>query len=186
MNELRLEWEEAGHLRKQMIRDRQLSKNAGTVRLGRDPLRCDIVLTHPTVSGLHVEIFFNQEQQQFYLRNLRESNPPWVNGNRLTTDEITLTQGSTFHLGETEIKVSGVILAGSSVPPTILLSPSPPWKASQPSPVAANQTYALRCPNSKCDRISPYERLDLGCPWCGTSLAAAASILMTPSGNQPL
>ncbi|MCL1468081.1 FHA domain-containing protein [Argonema galeatum] len=187
MNELTLEWQEAGHLRKQMIRDRQLSKNAGTVRLGRDALRCDIVLTHPTVSGLHVEIFFNQEQQQFYLRNLRESNPPWVNGKQLTVGETTLSQGSIFHLGETEIKVSGVILAGSSVPPTILVSPLAPWKVSQPSgATVANQTYGLRCPNSKCDRISPYERLDLGCPWCGTSLTAAASVLMTPSGNQPL
>lgn len=185
MNELTLEWQEAGHLRKQIIRDRQLSKSAGTVRLGRDTLRCDIVLTHPTVSGLHVEIFFDGEQHQFYLRNLRESNPPWVNGKQLTAGEAALSQGCTFHLGETQIKVTAVILAGSSVPPTILLSPSPPWKVSQPSgATVANQTYGLRCPNAKCDRISPYDRVDLGCPWCGTSLAAAASVLMTPSSNQ--
>ncbi|MFB2923493.1 MULTISPECIES: FHA domain-containing protein [Aerosakkonema] len=173
MNELSIEWQEAGHLRKQIIRDRQLSKNPGTVRLGRDSLRCDIVLTHPTVSGLHVEIFFNSQQQQFYLRNLRESNPPLVNGNQLVAGEVALSQGSVFHLGETEVKVTGVNIEESSVPPTILLSP-PIHPSQVPS---ANQTYGLRCP--KCDRISPYERLDLGCLWCGTSLAAAASVLMT-------
>ena len=202
MNELTLEWQEAGNVRKQIIRDQQISKNPGTVRLGRDPLRCDIVLAHPTVSGLHVEIFYHSQQQQFYLRNLRDSNPPWVNGNRLTNAEVALNQGSTFHLGETEIKIIAVnIEQASSVPATILIS-SPPSSNSQPlsaknqqqyanigntspsqppSPIPpVNQTYGLQCPNSKCGRISPYEKLDLGCRWCGTSLAAAESVLMSP------
>ncbi len=204
MHELTIEWQEAGHLRRQIIRDRQLSKNPGTVRLGRDPMRCDIVLTHPTVSGLHVEIFFNQQQNRFYLRNLRDTNPPWVDGNRLTKAEIALSQGSSFFLGETEIKITAVNVEVSSVPPTILISSPPtsskpqtslannqPQLASIANPdisaksatpvVAGNQVYGLRCPNAKCDRISPYERLDLGCPWCGTSLAAAESVLMNPN-----
>ena len=182
MNELTLEWLEAGHQRKQIIRDKQLSKNPGTVRLGRDPLRCDIVLTHPTVSGLHVEIFFNPDLNCFQVRNLRQSNPPVVDGKNLIYGELTLTQGSSVHLGETEIKVSAVSIAASSVPPTILLSPKSRQKLSQAAPTAApNQTYGLKCP--KCDRVSPFELLELGCPWCGTSLAAASSVLMSPTST---
>lgn len=170
MNEITLEWQEATQLRKVVINDQQVSKNPGTVRLGRDPLKCDIVLTHPTVSGLHVEIFFNQNCYCFQLRNLRQSNPPVVDGKNLIQGEMTLVQGSTICLGQTEIKVVAVTLAGSSVPPTILMPPNS-------SPV--NQVYGLKCP--QCDRISPFEQLDLGCPWCGTSLAAASSVLITPN-----
>ncbi|OKH37098.1 peptide-binding protein [[Phormidium ambiguum] IAM M-71] len=171
MNEITFEWQEAGHIRKVVIRDQQLSKNPGTVRLGRDPVKSDIVLTHPTVSGLHVEIFFNPSCYCFQVRNLRQSNPPVVDGKILIQGEMTLVQGSTICLGQTEIKVVAVSLAGSSVPPTILMPPQPG------SP--GNQIYGLKCP--KCDRISPFERLDLGCPWCGTSLAAASSVLMSPN-----
>ncbi|MFB2939227.1 FHA domain-containing protein [Aerosakkonemataceae cyanobacterium BLCC-F154] len=170
MNEITLEWQEAAQLRKVVIHDQQVSKNPGTVRLGRDPLKCDIVLTHPTVSGLHVEIFFNQNCYCFQVRNLRQSNPPVVNGKNLIQGEMTLVEGSTICLGQTEIKVVSVTLVGSSVPPTILMPPNS-------TPV--NQVYGLKCP--KCDRISPFEQLDLGCPWCGTSLAAASSVLITPN-----
>ncbi|MBE9227289.1 FHA domain-containing protein [Phormidium sp. LEGE 05292] len=171
MNEITLEWQEAGKIRKVVIGDRQVSKNPGTVRLGRDPVKADIVLTHPTVSGLHVEIFFNQNCQCFQVRNLRQSNPPLVDGKNLIQGEMVLSQGSTICLGQTEIKVVAVSLAGSSVPPTILMPPN--------SGNSGNQIYGLKCP--KCDRISPFEQLDLGCPWCGTSLAAASSVLITPN-----
>lgn len=188
MNELTIEWQEAGHPRRQIIRDHQLSKNPGTVRLGRDPLRCDIVLTHPTVSGLHVEIFFNPYLRQFFLRNLRQTNPPWINGNRLAVTEAVLSEGTIFHLGETLIKVSVVTIDESSIPATVLISTPLPANGGQvfqlqPPPAAApsNRTYGLQCP--KCDRVSPYDRVDLGCAWCGTSLAAAASVLMIPSNQ---
>ncbi|HEY9302344.1 MAG TPA: FHA domain-containing protein, partial [Phormidium sp.] len=114
MNEITLEWQEISHFRQVIIRDQQVSKNPGTVRLGRDPLRCDIVLTHPTVSGLHVEIFFNQTCYSFQVRNLRQSNPPVVDGKNLIQGEMTLVQGSTICLGQTEIKVVAVTVAGSS------------------------------------------------------------------------
>lgn len=171
MNEIIIEWLEKSQLRKEIIRDQQLSKNPGTVRLGRDPVKCDIVLNHPTVSGLHIEIFFNSNCHCFQVRSLRQSNPPVVDGKILIQGEMTLAQGSTICLGQAEIKVVAVTLSGSSVPATILIPPQPGS--------SGNQIYGLKCP--KCDRISPFERLDLGCPWCGTSLAAASSVLMTPN-----
>jgi len=178
MNELTLTWQESGRVRTQIIHDQQPTKNPGTVRIGRDPSRCDIVLTDPTVSGLHVEIFFHPQQYSFYLRNLRPSNPPLIEGQGIIQGEVPLRQSSIIYLGQLALTVSSVYLTGIGVPATIVIPPQLPRVASQP-PTPAVESYGLRCSNSKCGKTSPYSRLDLGCPWCGTSLAAAVSILMT-------
>ncbi|MBD2042437.1 FHA domain-containing protein [Microcoleus sp. FACHB-672] len=188
MNQLILEWSEAGQPRSQTIQDQQPSKHPGTVRIGRDPSRCDIVLTHPTVSGLHIEIFFNRQQNNFSLRNLRDTNPPAVDGHRLSVGELPLHPDSRILLGEVELNVVAVSVATSGVAPTVIASPlaaipafpSPgkPVKPAISPTVPPNANYGLECPC--CNRISPYERLDLGCPWCGTSLAAAVSVVMPP------
>lgn len=180
MNELILEWQEVAHLRTQTICDQQPSKNPGTFRIGRDPARCDLVLTHPTVSGLHIEIFFNPSLNCFQVRNLRDSNPPLVEGQMLRQGERILEAGTTLELGQVKLRVVAVALAESSVPPTILIPPRPSPNVNQATPTAAAEPiYGLQCPH--CDRLSPYERLNLGCPWCGTSLAAAASVLIDPA-----
>jgi serine/threonine-protein kinase len=110
VHELSLEWVEAGHRRTQIIRDQQPSKNPGTVRIGRDPAQCDIVLSEPSVSGLHVEIFYNRQQQSFYLRPLRESNPPVVNGITIPRGEVMLDQGSSLRLGQLDLRVTAIAL----------------------------------------------------------------------------
>lgn len=181
MHELTLEWQESGRIKRETIRDRQISKNPGTVRLGRDPGRCDVVLSDPTVSGLHVEIFFNPATGTFAIRNLRDTNPPLVDGRSLSYGEASLSQGSIIYLGQLELKVIAVSLAPSSnsIPPTILMPPPVPVAVQQPVPVSVS--YGLQCPT--CQRISPYDRIDFGCLWCGTSLAAAASVLMNHHGN---
>lgn len=183
MNEITLEWREVGQTKTQKIYDQQRSKNPGTVRIGRDPVRCDLVLSDPTVSGLHVEIFFNASTQNFALRNLRETNPPLVDGRQIVTGEVPLSQGSVFYLGQLELKVVAVSLHKPSnhIPPTILLPPQP-LQAANP-PALGVVSYGLECP--KCHRVSPYDRMDWGCQWCGTSLAAAASVLMSPNGHEP-
>ncbi len=108
--ELTLEWVEAGQTKTQIISG-QLSKNPGTVRIGRDALRCDIVLSEPTVSGLHVEIFFSQQQHQFCLRNLRDSNPPFVNGIPLLDGQVILSQSSILQLGHQVLRVTPQTIA---------------------------------------------------------------------------
>ncbi|MDY7014712.1 MAG: FHA domain-containing protein, partial [Cyanobacteriota bacterium] len=112
MPELILEWREGDRIKTQTLRDRQASKNPGTVRIGRDPLRCDIVIGDPTVSGLHVEIYFTPQPPQFILRNLRPSNPPLVNGRALPAGEVILGLGSTLQLGQIQIAVVALHLAG--------------------------------------------------------------------------
>lgn len=108
--ELTLEWIEAGQTKTRIISEQQVSKNPGTVRIGRDPAQCDIVLSEPTVSGLHVEIFFNQQQKRFYVRSLRQSNPPVVDGKTLQTGEVELNQGSNLRLGQLSMRVTGITL----------------------------------------------------------------------------
>jgi hypothetical protein len=181
MHELTLEWQEVGRIKRETIRDQQPSKYPGVVRLGRDPVRCDLVLSDPTVSGLHVEIFFNPSTHAFALRNLRDTNPPLVDGRSLAYGEASLRQGSTIYLGQLELKVVSVSLAVSNngIPPTILMSPPLPVATYKPAP--APVSYGLQCPT--CQRISPYDRIDFGCLWCGTSLAAAASVLMKNHAN---
>ncbi|BAZ06405.1 FHA domain-containing protein [Calothrix sp. NIES-3974] len=186
MNALTLQWHDAGQERTQTIYENQPSKNYGTVRIGRDPSRCDIVLTNPTVSGLHVEIFFSHQYQQFMIRNLRSQNPPLVNGQRLVQGELPIHQGSTFLLGDASIHVFAVsITSSNSIPATILAIPEPGQNQNHQHSHPALQsqgTYGLECP--KCHRVSSIEHLQVGCPWCGTSLAAAVSVLVSPD-TQP-
>lgn len=174
-NQLTLVWTEAGVPQTHTIKNGQPSKNPGTVRLGRDPGKCDIVLSHPSVSGLHVEIFFNQELQEYVVRNLRESNPPLVDGKILARGEAKLTSGSHIHLGQVQIDVVNVTEVAVTAPQTVLLfGPPAPGNSGPTGP----SKYGLQCP--KCSRISPYAHLSAGCPWCGTSLAAAVSVMLSP------
>jgi hypothetical protein len=180
MNEITLTWTENRSVKTQTIQDQQIGKYPGTVRIGRDPARCDIILPEPTVSGLHVEIFFNQQQGCFFLRNLRESNPPMVDGKNIIKGEAPLRQGSTIYLGQMELTVLAVTLAPNGIPATIVMPQYQGRGINQPL-VPVVPTYGLQCPNHKCGKSSPYALLNSGCPWCGTSLAAAASILMAPT-----
>ncbi|MBN3898703.1 MAG: FHA domain-containing protein [Nostoc sp. NOS(2021)] len=166
MNALTLQWHDAGQDKTQNIYEQQPSQNHGTVRIGRDPLRCDIVLSHPTVSGLHVEIFFHHQQQHFYIRNLRSQNPPVVDGRQLVQGEMPLTEGTNISLGQIKLNVTSI--STGSIPATILMPLHP-----QPG------VYGLECP--KCHKVSLGENLHIGCRWCGTSLAAAVSVLVAPS-----
>jgi pSer/pThr/pTyr-binding forkhead associated (FHA) protein len=205
MNALTLQWHDAGQDRTQNIYEQQPSKNPGTVRIGRDPLRCDIVVSNPTVSGLHVEIFFNSQQQKFYIRNLRSPNPPLVDGQQLVQGELPLREGSIIQLGQMEAKVTAIAI--NSIPATILTPPTPQIPligTTQPTKNLINQqpnnqqpqvqpryhqhppvpptppgVYGLEC--HKCHKVSPPENLQVGCPWCGTSLAAAVSVLVAPN-----
>lgn len=187
MNQLTLEWTEAGQIRTQTITDQHIGKNPGTFRIGRDPARCDLVMQHPTVSKLHVELFFAPQQRKVFLRNLRDSNPPLVNRQRVT-QVAELQPGTSIHLGDLEIKVKA-IQVGAGISSTVVsirqpVAPQAVAAIHQPQPAAPGAqpavelSYGLQCP--KCHRISPYDQLEQGCAWCGTSLAAASSVLFVP------
>ncbi|MBW4585814.1 FHA domain-containing protein [Aetokthonos hydrillicola Thurmond2011] len=181
MNALTLQWHDAGTEKTQQIYEQQSSKHYGTIRIGRDPLRCDIVLNNPTVSGLHVEIYFDSAEQQFFIRNLRSQNPPLVDGRQLNQGELPLKEGSTICLGQQELRVTAIsIPSTSSVPPTVLIPPPLPNRKQNPI-VQQQGVYGLECP--KCHKVSSPDYLQVGCPWCGTSLAAAMSVLTPPNAT---
>ncbi|MGB3694827.1 MAG: protein kinase [Spirulinaceae cyanobacterium] len=153
-HELTLQWLEASQLRTQTIRDGQATKNPGTFRIGRDRNRCDLVLSSPTVSGLHIEIYFNQQQQSFYLRNLRPTNPPVVNGQSLTTGEVLLFPGSRLQLGQQELMVKKIIPQQQQYLqehiPTPLpqpASPQPPRPPQPPQPIQTASPSPVITPN---------------------------------------
>ncbi|WP_413165033.1 FHA domain-containing protein [Capilliphycus salinus ALCB114379] len=173
MNELTLKWIEANQLQIRTLHPQQPSKHPGTIRIGRDPHRCDVVLSHPTVSGLHVEIFFDTTSDQFRVRSLRDSNPPRIDGQLLSSTEATLNPGSHLCLGQVELEVVSISTPTPEIPPTILLPPNPVYPI---KPQTTSPQYGLQCP--KCDRLTPYEQIDLGCRWCGTSLASAISVVL--------
>ncbi|MBF2064315.1 MAG: protein kinase [Calothrix sp. C42_A2020_038] len=108
LHELTLEWYENGEIRTCTIEENQNSKNPGRIRIGRDPQVCDIVIPDVSVSGLHVEIFFSTAKQKFYLRNLRQQNPPIVDGKLLLAGEMHLNAGSSLRLGRQKFKVSTI------------------------------------------------------------------------------
>jgi serine/threonine-protein kinase len=140
ISELTLEWVEAGQTKRAVISENQLTKNPGTFRMGRDPATCDLVLSEATVSRLQAEIFFNGQQQRFYLRSLNQNNPLVVDGRRLPTGEVEVTQGSHLRLGELDLRVVAIGLqqysggytpTETSPPPTVVRStPLPPTKPS--------------------------------------------------------
>jgi len=202
MNQLTLEWLEAGRVKQQTLTDRQPTKNSGTFRIGRDPAQCDVVVQHPTVSKLHVEVFFVPSQKAVYLRNLRATNPPLVDRQRVVQNVVALHRGTSIRLGELDLVVKNIQFA-AILPPTVVAVPvavhQAPHQVSRqvPQPVAqvpqsyrspgvpqsqpvVELSYGLQCP--KCYRVSAYEHLEIGCAWCGTSLAAAQSVLIAP-GN---
>ncbi|MCX7596211.1 MAG: protein kinase [Fischerella sp.] len=108
LHQLTLEWLEDGQVKYRTILENQDSKNPGKIRIGRDPQECDLVLQDPTISGLHAEIFFHSQKQRFYLRNLRQQNPPIVDGQLLLAGEIPLAVGSSLRLGKQDFKVKEI------------------------------------------------------------------------------
>ncbi len=161
-SELTLEWFEAGHLKTSTIRDKQRSKNPGTFRIGRDPVKCDLVLSDLTVSGLHVEIWFNPHQQCFYLRNLRESNPPLIDGQPFPTGEVALKQGNSLRLGQLDLTISAIKTGGyiSTVAPTI----TPPVQILEHNPdlvTSGNKSGSLDLQPSRTSVSTSTKRLTL-------------------------
>jgi predicted component of type VI protein secretion system len=151
--ELRLTWLEGGIQRLQTVSSDRLFQRA--VKVGRDPLRSEIVINNPTVSGLHVAIYFDPVAEQFLISNLRQTNPPLVNGKKLQQEPMSLSHNCRLQLGEVMVTV----------------------QVHQTTP--DNAEYGLKCPNLKCGKVSPYDSLKLVCPWCGTSLASAQSVIIS-------
>jgi len=191
MNEIIISWQEKDLTKIKTIRELQPSKNPGTVRLGREPSNCDIIFGDPSISRVHVEIFYNNQYDKFYLRNLKSNNPPIVDNELVVKPaEVVLNNNSVICLGQTKIKViyntNNILTAPTILQPTnsdngTVLSPPDTSQLqgsiTQPRISMVGANY-LVCPNPNCRKLVSIERLNIGCSWCGTSLADAGSIIL--------
>jgi hypothetical protein len=178
MKELTLVWIESGQSHSFKISQSPSRQDPVNIRIGRDPNRCELVLSHPTVSGLHIEIFFDPLADQFCVRNLRTANPPQIDGHPLISGEMSLKQGSQLMLGQQPLQVMSIITSSTTVPPTLLISPHETVPPLGSLPSSTPIQYGLRCPH--CHHICSFDQLELSCQWCGTTLAAAESIVLSP------
>ena len=196
MQEIIISWQEKGLTKTETIKEIQPSKNPGIVRLGREPSDCDITFSDLSISRLHVEIFYNNQHNKFYLRNLKANNPPMVDNQLVVKDaEVALNHNSLMCLGQTKIKViyNKTLTSPRTSQPTIASTVLRSTPIPQPSIVPVTQQPEpgpthLVCPNPNCtnpdpQRLVPIQMNNVGyCPWCGTSLADAGSFIF-PKNN---
>ncbi|MBN8564829.1 MULTISPECIES: FHA domain-containing protein [unclassified Leptolyngbya] len=115
MQRLTLEWQEENRNCSQTLSLQDQTKFPRSIRIGRDRDRCDVILQHPdpniarTVSGLHLELFWNDQVQQFYIRNLTRDrtppNPAIVNGQTVITQEVPIAENCQIKLGKLTLRV---------------------------------------------------------------------------------
>jgi hypothetical protein len=173
MQQLTLEWTAAEQHLSQTVSLQQSTKTPGTIRVGRDATICDVVIKHPdpsiekTVSGLHIEIFFNPENHKFYLRNLtrdrqppKRPNPVIVDGQKVVTEEVPLHVGSQIRLGRMALQVKAI--ETQQVPVATPSAPAP--------------LYQRVCGNPRTPHYHPLTYNKLNCEICGYVMLGATLV----------
>jgi len=180
MHHITLEWAVLSQSLSQTLSPQQGTKAPGAIRIGRDAARCDVVLKHPdptiekTVSGLHVEIFFDPQTNSFCLRNLtrdrqppQQPNPAVVDGQSVIAQEVPLHAGSQIKLGKMTVTVKAA-------------------EVEKPQSMAQRQTqppdlrYALKCSNVREPHFWPLDYQKLTCEICGRAILGATLIFEDP------
>jgi len=71
----------------------------GTLKIGSDAERAEIVLTHPSISPLHAELV-RSESGSVRLADLGSETGTWVNFAPVSTKGTTLNQGDLVQIGK--------------------------------------------------------------------------------------
>ncbi|GAP94465.1 FHA domain-containing protein [Leptolyngbya sp. NIES-2104] len=170
MYRLTLEWQEDNRNCSQTVSSQDQTKQGGTIRIGRDRERCDLVLHHPdrsierTVSGLHIELFWNEAAQQIYLRNMTRDrippNPVVVDGQTVIDQELPIAENSKIKLGKMTLRVKLLQIDSQQTP--------------QKEAVQAPR-FVCKCTNPKGAHILPADYSLLTCH-CGYQVLGATMI----------
>lgn len=104
MSRLILIWQEGYETRAETIEISAGSK-ADPIRLGRDPSLCDIVFSDPRISRVQAEINWDQREGRFYLQNLRQQNPIFVE-NQPLIGSTALDNNAVISIGKTQVQVN--------------------------------------------------------------------------------
>jgi pSer/pThr/pTyr-binding forkhead associated (FHA) protein len=115
---LTLTWRELGKQQIHTISSESIDGDPIRVTLGRDRSRCDLVFIDQTVSGLNAEIYFDDDLEAFYIRNLRPINPPFVNDQKVVSS-TRLASGMLLSLGKVAITIE-IESDAFEIEPTIL------------------------------------------------------------------
>ena len=157
MYKITLEWVEEGRQRLETISSEEETKEKGKIFIGRDENQCDIILPldEKTVSRLHVLIFYDSQQNCFFLRNLTsdrsQPNPVILDGKKIIYEQATISSESVIQLGKISLKIT------------------------QLETIQGKQSYGLKCING---HEIPYDYIGDFCPHCGFSLQAVQTIFL--------
>ncbi|QEI39687.1 hypothetical protein BMF77_00240 [Dolichospermum sp. UHCC 0315A] len=113
------QWYDSGNqkIQQKQISQTQVAKHNGIIIIGRDPNVCDLVLNNQSVSSQQAEIYFNEEQQQFFIKNKNTVNTTTIDGNDLALNkELLVNNGSLIILGQQQIKITEIKIY--PLPPT--------------------------------------------------------------------
>ena len=135
------QWHDSGNpkIKQKQISQTQVAKHNGIIIIGRDPNVCDLVLNNQSVSSQQAEIYFNEEQQQFFIKNKNTVNTTTIDGNDLALNkELLVNNGSLIILGQQQIEITEIKIY--PLPPTNYSSTNPTsgLTGSVPKPVINN------------------------------------------------
>lgn len=174
MYRLTLEWQEDHRNCSQDFSSQDHTKQPGTIRIGRDRERCDVVLQHPdrnierTVSGLHIELFWNETAKQLYIRNLTRDrippNPAIVDEQTVIDQETAIAENSKIKLGKMTLRVKALQLDSQPAPQKEALNAP---------------RFVYKCTNPKGAHILPGDYSLLTCH-CGYQVLGATMIDYIP------
>jgi tetratricopeptide (TPR) repeat protein len=131
--ELTLEWTQNNQTFTRIISPNQATKVPNVIRIGRDPTLCDVVIEDNDckISRLHIEIFFNQTINAFYLRNATINQPQenivLVDGELIRDQEVPLGINSVIQLRALLLRVINISVIQTpidSIASTVVIPPT--------------------------------------------------------------
>ena len=162
-------------LKSEGFNDRVFDLKLGVNRIGRSP-DSDLFIDHVTVSGLHCEISI--VDNELLIRDCHSTNGTFYQGTPI--NEIRLSAGQTFHVGEVEVLVESTEVAVSI----------PKFEVPRPAPPVVRTDGSLLCPRHpeaqvmyKCTHC-----LEVMCRDCVTRLkrSGGKTLKLCPSCSFPV
>ncbi|BCL39700.1 FHA domain-containing protein [Nostoc sp. MS1] len=106
------QWNYNGNLINKKISKQEATRdnlNGAVIRIGREKPSCNLYLEDISVSGQHAEIYFDEQQQKFFIKSLSPKNTTKVDGQDLVYgEELPLKNGSNIVLGQLNIEVTNI------------------------------------------------------------------------------
>lgn len=113
MYQITLEWSDTNRIRTKTITANDYTHTPNKIIIGRGSKDiCDVVLKHQnlqilnTVSNVHLELFYDQDKNSFFAKNLTQNrqppkipNPIIINGQKIIKEIVKIEQGTKIQLG---------------------------------------------------------------------------------------